>query len=441
MEGSILKLSSKHLVNTSILIYLLYAFFADLIGVIFRAPIYRYSLWLFSIILIMIATRSFRGFKMKKSMFAIIMISLAFVIVRNQAFANHDYMTTVRWLYCFIFSIILIKRPDSYEKALNYIVRIGLIHVIATYIFFMVSTQYSSMFRIWGYWPSGTLSGRLGYKAALTNNYSRNGIMLAISYLAIFAIILSMSKMQKKKMYARKLNFLKIIFVLAVFATVLTTKRAHLVFGILAILIVYYFCNPEKVGNRAFKLIIIGIVGVIGLTIAAQYVPAISDLFERFTSIEEDSHLQSRFTFWMLALRMFIQSPIIGNGWFAFRYQYRLNLYDTSIRAARYELLDCHNVYIQLLAETGIIGLLFYLGIVIYILVITFRLIRNHRENLEKNNLYAPVIFSAMMQIFYLLYSITGNCLYDITSAFYFMSVAIAMGGYYRIKKQGWIVK
>jgi len=425
-----LKLSSKYLASMSVVVYLLYAFFSDLIGVTFRAPIYRCSLWLFSIMLIIIATNSYRTFRMPKGMLIIIVVSLAFVLIRNQALKNHDYMVTVRWLFCFFFAILFVKKPESYRTTINSIVKIGFIHVIATYVFWLIPSLYSSMFHFWGYWPSGTSSGRLGYKAALTNNYSRNGIMLAIAYLAIFSIILSNTEKHRGKN-----KLFSVLFILALFATILTTKRAHLIFGILSIITVYYFCNPEKMGSRTFKLIILGVAGTACLVFFAQYIPALSTVFDRFSSLEGDSTLQSRFTFWRLAISMFKKNPIIGNGWFAFRYQYRVNLYDTSIRAARYELLDCHNVYIQLLAETGVTGLLFYLIFVTRVLMLTFTLLRHNRKEIENIGLYTPLIFSALMQVFYLLYSVTGNCLYDITSAFYFLAVAMTVGSYYRIKK------
>lgn len=430
-----MKITNRQITGMAIVLYLLYAFFSDLIGVLFSASIYRYGLWGLSVLLLIFATKSYKSFKLSRGLFAAVVVSMAFVLIRNQAFAHHDYMTTIRWLFCFIFALLLMKKPESYNQVLESLIKIGFIHVTATYIFWLMPSLYNRMFKLWGYWPSGTSSGRLGYKASLTNNYSRNGIMLAVTYLAVFSIILAMSGGIKSVRNKRHLRFFKFLFALAVFATLLTTKRAHLIFGMAAVFTVYFFCNPEKVGNKTFKLTLIGIVGVAGLIIASQYVPAVSTFFDRFSSVEEDSTLQSRFTFWILAIQMFTQSPLLGKGWFAFRYQYRLNLYNTSIRSARYDLLDCHNVYIQLLAETGIVGLIFYLIIVVYVLTLTFHLLRHSRSEIEQSNLYAPLVFSALMQIFYLLYSLTGNCLYDITSAFYFLAVAITMGSYFTIRK------
>lgn len=424
----ILKISNKQIAGIAIVFYLLYAFFSDLISVLFSSSIYRYGLWGLSILLLVFATKSYKSFRVTRGQFAAIVGSMAFVLIRNQAFVHHDYLTTIRWLYCFIFALLLMKMPESYNQILKSLIKIGFIHVTATYIFWLIPSLYSRMFNLWGYWPSGTSSGRLGYKAALTNHYSRNGIMLAVTYLGVFAIILSLSGEANSAKDKRHLRFYKFLFTIAVFATLLTTKRAHLLFGMMAIIVVYYFCNPEKLGNKTFKLIVIGIVGVVGLSIASQCIPAISTFVNRFSSVEGDSTMQSRIVFWRFALQMFIQSPLLGKGWFAFRYQYRTYLYDTSIRAARYELLDCHNVYIQLLAETGVIGLIFYLAVVVYVLTLTFHLLRHYQIEVKERNLYAPLAFSALMQTFYLLYSLSGNCLYDITSAFYFLAVAITIG-------------
>ena len=74
------------------------------------------------------------------------------------------------------------------------------------------------------------------------------------------------------------------------------------------------------------------------------------------------------------------------------------------------EYLDCHNVYIQLLCETGIVGFLIIIGLMIIILHKTYKLIDYHKKN---KTMLPSLLFSLGYQIFFLLYCMSGNPLYD----------------------------
>ena len=75
---------------------------------------------------------------------------------------------------------------------------------------------------------------------------------------------------------------------------------------------------------------------------------------ERFDSIsveeeaERDVSAQSRFVFWGLAYKQFLDNPIIGKGVLTFKESYP---------EENPEKKDTHNYYMKLLAENGIIGL------------------------------------------------------------------------------------
>ena len=401
-----------------------------MVSALVGAAIFRYSWWGLSLLLMFAVVSSNGKIYCTKKMFAVLCAVFVFVIILNRAFRHSDYITTIRWLYCFLFCFLAAGLSGCWEKVILYLVSIGFVHAIATNLFWLVPSLYSNMDRLWGYWPSGTDYGNDGYKAGLANHYSRNGIVLAVTYLALFAIIFADKMTKENEPSAHKKRNLRryaVMFLITFWAVVLTTKRAHLLFGMIAMITVYYFSQPQKMGTRTFKLVIGGLVCGIALSAAAEYVPVIGAVFDRFSSIDDDTSMLSRFSFWRLAISMFLQNPLLGQGWFAFRYQYRRYLYDPTVRSERYTLLDSHNVYFQLLAETGIVGFIIYVTIVIYILANTFYMIRKHIDVLKKNNMSMPLFFSACMQIFFLLYSFTGNCLYDITSAFYFLAAAITL--------------
>ena len=106
------------------------------------------------------------------------------------------------------------------------------------------------------------------------------------------------------------------------------------------------------------------------IILLSGFVPELAATFERFNVGDNGDISSNRFTLWAIAMEGFKSRPIFGIGW----YGYRL-LYSRYIAAGQ-EILDAHNVYIQMLCENGIIGLICYLIIVIYILSKTIGLIK-----------------------------------------------------------------
>jgi O-antigen ligase len=129
---------------------------------------------------------------------------------------------------------------------------------------------------------------------------------------------------------------------------------------------------------------------------------------------------------WKLAINNFKKSPLFGIGWFGYKYQYNIMLFDPSRRAERYGYLNSHNVYLQLLCETGILGfgLIIWGGINIF--KETFNLL--DEEIIDGYNIKEILFFSLIMQLFFWLYSLTGNCLYDTMFSFYTFASGLMMG-------------
>lgn len=164
--------------------------------------------------------------------------------------------------------------------------------------------------------------------------------------------------------------------------------------------------------------------GVLLVQLLSESVPEVAYLLSRFETVGEDTASLERLAMWNLAIEKFKDAPIFGNGFWSFRTFFEQNLAQIWHANDRFQQLDAHNVYFQVLCETGILGLVIYLLAVGNLLKRTIMLV-GKIELFDSVELRFGAMFSLCIQIFYLLYSMSGNCLYDIV--FYFYALAAMM--------------
>jgi len=100
------------------------------------------------------------------------------------------------------------------------------------------------------------------------------------------------------------------------------------------------------------------------LIIALPFVAAFST---RFATLEDESGLM-RFGFWGAAWGMFQSSPFVGVGYGNF-----VKLYGDSLQSLEAGHYDAHNLYLQLLAETGVLGFMVFMALVALALLAAWR--------------------------------------------------------------------
>lgn len=202
----------------------------------------------------------------------------------------------------------------------------------------------------------------------------------------------------------------------------------------IALICAYYLFKPEKRMTRSFKILLASAVGLIVLYLLSFSVPEISAIFERFSHIGSDEESNTRFMMWALALKNFKENPLIGIGWNGYKYQFYHFLYNPAVRAERYAYLNAHNVYLQLLCETGILGFLIFMSGAIELFVRTLKLLKKNIRDSFSIGSKGTIFFVLTMQIFFWLYSLTGNCLYDTMFGFYSVSIGFVLG--YLVQKK-----
>ena len=235
----------------------------------------------------------------------------------------------------------------------------------------------------------GIYSGFIGEKAAAA--YLLNlGLAYTLSFLNVN------NRIDKKKLLLSVVLFLAILF---------TGKRMLLltaVFMFLASLLA-----GRSLKNKIRAIGIIG-VGIIILVLFVKYVPAASITFQRFMLTESYDTMNGREDMWISALKIFENNKIIGCGYGSYQ----------SVSGSIY---NGHNSYLQLLAETGILGCAILS--IIFVTTIIYA-IRNLHKNKSTMNYLALNLL-----ILTFLYAYTGNVFHTSYQLITFF-VAIAITNY-----------
>jgi O-antigen ligase len=270
-------------------------------------------------------------------------------------------------------------------------------------------------YAFWGYYPNGTKFGTVAYVAGLASNYSANAIYIVVS------ITIMIAKIFKKIQLKEKVPKVELVLLCClIIAILLTSKRGHLVFSSLAIVLIYFFGTNGKIQNKILQFAGAAVLIISVLMVAMYFIPELNATFVRLFDDSGDISM-GRFNFWNHAIMAFQRNKLFGIGWYGFRFM------DTNT-AHTSGYFDCHNVYIQLLCETGIVGFI----ITVTSMAISLKqatvsakasVFQSKREH--KGELSEVLLFSSLFQMFCLLYALTGNMLYDRTFMMYIMSIAM----------------
>lgn len=418
-----IKNSSRILLNIGIFILIGSAFTYELMRIFIGNRLYLGCVIMgtFLIVIASVLKNSMQLRFSKQMMLWLLMAVLS--VFRNVEMANGVIDTEIIWLCYLLASIFLTNHFDWQENAIKYINVWGGIHVFSTLILFIFRELYSMVYNIWGYFPNGTDGIYNGYRAGITTHYSQNAM-----YIVFVLIVAACSYFCKEKKERTRTEFLWLIMV--VVALMLTAKRAHLVFGIISIIIVYYYMNTTRKSVKIIRMaggVFMGLIAIILLYIC---MPSFFEtILGRFLDNGYEDITSGRLPMWKLAITLFIRNPIFGVGWGGYKYYYREYIWGGwNIKTS---LLNTHNVYLQVLCETGIVG--FTIFVYIFYCLLRKVIIEVRRGGLSCLKYRKILAISLGMICFFLLYSLTGCCLYDLT--FHIFIICMAMLNSIHFKK------
>lgn len=205
--------------------------------------------------------------------------------------------------------------------------------------------------------------------------------------------------------------FLIILFSLLI---IMSAKRGIILANILAYLsVVLLFVRLTS------KKVLISIMLFVLFTILGIFI------FTRIGLININTFSSNRIQLYEIAIEIFSANFIFGTGINTF------SNYLPNFNNNLGESLNAHNIYFQLLAETGLFGLITFLSVQILTFIYTVRIkkaISNQMEYKKVNYVLSVIYF----QIFFFIYSLMGNTLYDYN---FFMIYLLLIGSIINIKK------
>lgn len=285
-------------------------------------------------------------------------------------------------------------------SCLRVLVAFTAFHAFCTIVFWLVPALYppvkSAFF-------SGSYMAR-DYRSGFTAHYSTNSIYLSFGLVCWACGLIG----SRKKARVKDL-ILGLILLLALF---LTTKRGPLVASVAAIVVSYLFVNRKKLTGTMLKTLAVAAIAVIAVGVLATFVPAVQATLERFIELSDDGTGNGRSYLYDFAWSMFHANPLLGCGWGAYSKYVATTPLGAMYSNLGFSSMSAHNVYLQLLAETGVIGLISF---VLPAFLSIFAVMQQSESQLEEG-LYGDsfCLWACLgVQIFFLIYCFSGNPLYD----------------------------
>ncbi len=247
-----------------------------------------------------------------------------------------------------------------------------------------------------------------GKKAGgLVGNYQFAGMMMSIS----FSVILIDYYFSRKKINILGLG-------LTFLALMTSGKRSFTLLAAAAYILVYCFTNDKKKTKKFLKLTSLLLVIVL---LAYLLIPSARLVVQRFVEFKGDETYNGRTYYWEAATQIFQNNKLTGIGMGCFSAYFDVYFHRLGNSAA----YDAHNIYMQMIAELGIIGTGLFVLLFLSALLLTLDLFR--RKSIRQNKKYMYVLcYSAYMQIWFIVYGLSGNPLYGAGQCFFYIG-AIAM--------------
>lgn len=322
---------------------------------------------------------------------AIYIIYSLFEMVRG-----NGYSARIAFVFVFISVVFFLKvlnKKNLHILLLNILFWGGFFFTITVIIQLLVPDVINSLRVLLLSSRDYTIS-QMGYEN--TTNYL-SGLAINSSCAAFFISIFNGIVFSKLLFEGKKMRN-GVLLMLGLIALLLTQKRMLVIAFLLASLVTVLICKKDIAYKFKF-IMLFAIVALIAFAYAIEKIPAMTIFIDRL--FNNTNLLSGRENFYDEMLVWFKSNPVIGVG---------------LGKANSVWGYGGHNCYIQLLAETGIIGFVIYMSFVGPFIISTIKKLIYYWNytNVEDNKeIITTLVASVVGIIIILFYAISGNPFYD----------------------------
>lgn len=196
-----------------------------------------------------------------------------------------------------------------------------------------------------------------------SKGYRIGGPMAAPNFFAQFLLVLL--PLSINRLWHEKSVILRILaglaFTLISAAVILTYSRGGFL-SILVMITMYLIMYPPKLRNLLLVLVLI--IPMLALP-SASYLERMKSLKDvipgQTTEFHSDSSFKGRASEMLVAVHLFLEHPLLGVGWGNYIEHYR-KYANKFLLDLRQESRKAHSRYLEVLAESGIVGLIVFVG-------------------------------------------------------------------------------
>ena len=348
---------------------------------------------------------------------------------QNAAFQGSQQANeSMKWLLVFGSMLIVTvltgqaSKQKWHSSLWSVIVAIGLFYALVTIASWAVPGFHDFIYR--HFFANGSYHAAR-WQAGFTNHYSTNGMYLALGLLACIPRLAD----KNKNIAIRVIPALIILF-----ALLLTAKRAHLVFSLFAMVAALCIFGSRKSASTSFKVLVVIAIGILGFYLATIYIPDLTVVLDRIAQAQDDDTYNGRSSFYEICLAMWGQSPIVGSGMGSYTTTFNMTSLGAWYIGKGFTGMKAHNCYLQVLAEQGIIGLVLLVAVFVTFLVGSIRLLLWLNRHDPGNYVFRiSLTASVAVQLFFVIYCLTGNPLYDMQM---YIPYLLGCGAYVWIRGQ-----
>lgn len=337
---------------------------------------------------------------------------IAVIAVALSTFRTSFDINTYVDVYVLAICVIFISFCGRSSKVFDLSIRIALLFSLFYTISIWIQILVPGVYRIFlslipernSSYITESSTSNIGYTGFTTNPGFTAGYI-------VIGLLCLISKYLYRKILKRKTKIFSMITIFFMFAGLfLTGKRGHSLAFTVAAIAMYLLSTKgkEKLNRFGYVLMAVAIAAVILIFLGEflTFIPGISRISSSLVGMINGEDISSnRSTFYAFAIALFKANPIFGVGWGQYRLLTVGNV--TLIRT-----IEVHNIYLQMLCEMGIVGFICMVVPMLVSLRLAFKDLRA-AVNVYDMEWYPLLVFSVGYQVFFLLYGMTGNPLYD----------------------------